>query len=330
MLNPHEYEHEYDKMALDSLNKIPGLKIYSKFYLKYDIEKQYKILNTGSSIKVTPTHFPEIHQILEEACRNIHLTHIPDLYIQRGWEINASTTGREQPLIMISSGAVEYLTSEELLCVVGHEAGHIKSGHTLYSNMARTISMLGESIIDSLWGIGGYVQSNVEQALNLWSQMSEFTSDRAGLLACQDKEVAISVLMKLSGVPPKLYDKMDTGEFIEQASEFKSFDSDALDKMYKEYFKLGRDHPWGVLRASEILKWADEGKYQHIIDIHSEENIDNIDETCLECGNKLKSDETFCGICGSKRWEQICPKCGNQIKGDEGFCGECGKKLWRR
>lgn len=330
MLNPQEYEHDYDKKTLESLYKIPGFKLVAKYYMKYGWEKKYKIINTGSSIKITPKQFPEIYEILEEACTNIHLTHIPDIYIKRGWEPNAATIGWEKPIIMVNSGLVEYFTPEEILCVIGHEVGHIKSGHTLYRNMAYKISLWGSELAESFWGIGEIVYDNLKHSLNLWSQMSEFTADRAGLLACQDKEVAISVLMKLSGVPPRLYDKMDAGEYIEQAREFKNFDSDTIDKLYKKLFTVEMDHPWGVLRAHEILKWAEQGKYKQILDIHSKDNINNIEKTCLICGKILKQKETFCGNCGSKRWERKCPKCATQLNGNETFCGVCGKKLWTR
>ncbi|MBZ2165907.1 M48 family metallopeptidase [Methanobacterium spitsbergense] len=328
MLNPNEYEHKLDRKALETLEKTPGLKKFGINQMK-DVEKQVRLIHTGSSIKVTHNHFSEIHEILQEACNNIYLKKIPDMYINSGWDINASTIGSKEPIIMLNSGAVEYLTPEELLCVIGHEAGHIKSGHTTYKNMVNTFSYWSSIITDITLGFGGLLQESLQKALNYWSQMSEFTADRAGLLACQDIEVAIHVEMKLSGVPPKLYDKMDTDEFINQAKEFMSLDSDLSYKTYKTLFNLDLDHPWSVMRAFELMKWVEKGKYQQLLDIHCKKNIEDLDKICLKCGAEFNCDQTFCGICGSKH-HRTCTECGSKIKGKEKFCGVCGNELWAR
>jgi len=328
MLNPKEYEHKLDRKALETLQKTPGLRRFGMSQMKgYEIS--FKIFKTGSSMKVTPNHFSEIHDILKEACANLHLKNIPDMYIENGWAINASTIGSDKPLIMLTSGAIEFLTPEELLCIIGHEAGHIKSGHSMYQNMVNTFSMWGSIITDITFGLGGVLQESMQKALNYWSQMSEFTADRAGLLACQDINVALRVEMILSGVPPKLYEKMDINEFINQAKEFKELDSDFWTKNYKKLYELDLDHPWTVMRAHELLKWKESGKYQRILDIHSQKNIETSGRICLKCGAKLEEDQTFCGICGGTS-HGICEKCGSNIKESESFCGVCGKSLWIR
>lgn len=300
MLNPNEYEHKYDRNALNVLNKIPGLDKHCRDEMKNNWERQYRLIHTGSSIKVTPTQFPTIFQILLEACANINLKTIPDLYIQKGFDINAFTIGSEKPSIMVHGEAIELLTPEEILCLIGHEAGHIKSGHVLYKNMARKITGWSSLIAEITFGLGGFLQDSLESTFKYWDRMSEFTADRAGLLACQDINTAISLDMKLSGVPPKLYDEMDLNEFIKQAQEFKNYDSDRLDKHYKDLLTVDQTHPWTVIRSFELLKWVESGKYQKIIDKHSNIKFDEI--KCPKCGCTLEGHETFCGVCREKLW----------------------------
>jgi hypothetical protein len=129
--------------------------------------------------------------------------------------------------------------------------------------------------------------------------MSEFTADRAGLLACQDKDAVISALMKVSGVPKKSYDEMKVEDFIKQAKDFKGFDYDSVDKTFKYIMIMDQTHPWTVMRASEILKWVNSGKYKEIIDKHSGD-IESLELSCFKCGFKLGGTETFCGNCGEK------------------------------
>ncbi len=300
LLNPTEYEHSFDKQALNSLEGTPGLEKLVRKINEYGIERIYRLGYTGSNIKVTPDNFPDIYKLLEEACDNIYLKNIPDMYIEWNYEINALAIGSQNPMVVLNSGAVDLLTKEELLFVIGHEVGHIKSGHMLYHDMALILPILGEIIGSVTLGIGSLLSSGLEFSLMYWYRMSELTADRAGLLACQDEKVVLSALMKMGGVPKNFYDKMNTDAFIKQAKEFKGFDYDSMDKVAKLILIATQTHPWTVMRASEIIKWSDSGKYQNIIDIHGKDSIEELEISCFKCGRMLKGTETFCGVCGAK------------------------------
>jgi len=173
----------------------------------------------------------------------------------------------------------------------------------LYHDMSLIIPILGDIIGSATLGIGGLVSTGLELALLYWYRMSELTADRAGLLACQDKKSVYSTLMKAGGVPQSFYDKMNPEDFIKQAEDFKGFDFETTDKVAKTVMISISDHPWAVLRASEILKWVNSGKYDEILELHSK-GIDEIEITCQKCGRKLSGNETFCGVCGAKVWKR--------------------------
>ncbi len=299
LLNPREYEHPFDRQALDALEGTPGLEKLVRKVFKHGYERAIRLQYTGSYLKITPDNFPDIYKILEEACDIIELRNIPELYMQWAYEVNGMAIGSENPIIILTSGAIDLLTRDELLYLIGHECGHIKSGHMLYHTMSLVIPFLGDIIGSATLGIGSLVSTSLELALLYWNRMSEFTADRAGLLACQDKGAVLSALMKMSGVPKNLYGKMNTEDFIKQAENFKGFDHDSADKAFKYIMIMDQTHPWTVMRASEILKWVKAGKYQHIIDKHTGD-IESLEITCLNCGFKLKGNETFCGNCGEK------------------------------
>ncbi|KYO64110.1 hypothetical protein ATZ99_21410 [Thermovenabulum gondwanense] len=100
--------------------------------------------------------------------------------------------------------------------------------------------------------------------------MSEFTADRAGLLTCQDPKVAATALMKLAGVPQKYFDRIRIDEFINQVKEFEDYDYDTLDKVAKYLSIMWQDHPWTVMRASELFKWVESGGYEEVINNYDE------------------------------------------------------------
>jgi hypothetical protein len=66
LLHPSEYEHTFDKKALQTLEGNQSLeKVIQKIY-KHSIERINRLSHTGSFLKITSNNFPEIYGILEE------------------------------------------------------------------------------------------------------------------------------------------------------------------------------------------------------------------------------------------------------------------------
>ena len=259
-LNPSDYEHPFDQKALNALTNTPGLETLGNFITRNTIEKIYTVQYTGSNLKVTKDSYPKIYEYLEYACQILDMDTIPDLYIQWGYDINAFTVGSENPIIVLNSGLIDLCDDDEILFIIGHECGHIKSNHMLYHMMAQVINY----VIDSIPG-GNLIAAPLKYALYYWSRMSEFTADRAGLLCCQDKEAAIRAFIKMAGIPVKEFSHINYEAFVKQATEFKGLDYDAMNKVIKFLSIVESSHPWTVMRAAELLNWISTGKYESYV-----------------------------------------------------------------
>ena len=259
-LNHSEYEHPFDQKALNALTHTPGLETLGNFITKNTIEKINTDQYTGSNLKVTKENYPKIYEYLEYACLILDMETIPDLYIQWGYGINAFTVGSENPIIVLNSGLIDLCDDDEIMFIIGHECGHIKSNHMLYHMMAQVINI----VIDSIPG-GNLIAAPLQYALYYWNRMSEFTADRAGLLCCQNKEAAVRAFMKMAGMPIKEFEYMNYDSFIKQASEFKLLDYDSLNKVIKFISIADASHPWTVMRAAELLNWINAGEYSKYV-----------------------------------------------------------------
>lgn len=259
-LNPKEYEHNLDRKTLEALRKTPGLTFVGKALTKYMVEKITTIQCTGSNIKITESNYPDIYEYIRYACEILDLRKIPELYLQWGYDINACTIGSDNPIVIINSGLIDLCSEDEILFIIGHECGHIKSNHMLYHMMAR----FANSAIDKI-PFGDIAAAPIKLALYHWDRMSEFTADRAGLLCCQNPEAAVSAFVKMAGLPIKTYGSLSTEAFIKQARDFKLFDDEMMNKLMKYISIAGDNHPWTVMRASELLKWVDTGIYGKIV-----------------------------------------------------------------
>ncbi|MBQ9312135.1 MAG: M48 family metallopeptidase [Bacteroidales bacterium] len=249
-LRHEEYEHPFDQKALATLEKTPGLGALGRFISKHMIERLYTIQSTGNGLKVTKDNYPKIYEYLEYASKILDLGFIPDLYITWGYNINACTVGAERPIVILNSGLIDLCDDDEIMFIVGHECGHIKSNHMLYHMMASVINY----VIDAIPG-GSLVAAPVQYALYYWDRMSEFTADRAGLLTCQNKDATVRAFMKMSGLPIKEYNNMDYRTFLQQAEEFKNLDDSTMNKLAKFVSISNASHPFSVMRAAELLNW---------------------------------------------------------------------------
>jgi len=303
-LHPLEYEHSLDSQALEALKATPGLEMLGRQIVKHGIERMFSIQLEGSNIRISERNYPELHQLLIQACTALELPTLPRLYLEEGEHINGYTVGVERPIIVLSTGAVERLSAMEMLGLLGHEAGHIKSAHGMYHLMAQVVSSSAQILGDFTFGLGNLLSQPLQFALLRWSRCSEFSSDRAGLLACQDPTACVDLMLKLAGSPHSEHEPVHREEFIEQAMEFESINMDSLSKVMKFFIGLGRTHPWTVLRCAELLRWVQSGEYDRVLNRQNSRKVFTRREAeiffCRACSYRLQGDEAFCPHCGGK------------------------------
>jgi hypothetical protein len=303
-LRPQSYEHPLDMKALNVLENTPALGMLIKKCNEFGLERFLRIQYTGSNLCVNADNFPEIYENVDMACKILDLPIRPDVYITAEGNIHVLLAGVQHPLVAISSATIDQLTDDELLFVIGREIGHIKSGHTLYGQMADSFHVIAAVIGHATFGIASLLSKPVEIALLNWKRMSQFTADRAGLLVCQDANVAIGAMIKLAGLPRKYFGKFNADDFIAQAKDFAELDESRLDWIAKALCIMTQDHPWTVIRASEFLRWIDSGEYERVLKMpHGTPALPppiTAVKFCGNCGAGLSGSEIFCPGCGSK------------------------------
>ena len=281
-LDPKDYEHSFDRNALSVVKALPILPQAVNFIMNWTAINWRIIAMCGNSFKVTRDACPDLAVLGKEVFNTLNLDYKPDLYVQQDYYINAYTTGhQEKAFIALSSGAVDRLSDEELSFIIGHESGHIKSGHVLYHMMLAYITVIMSRLPGS---------SVLQVPLMYWNRMSEFTADRAGLLACQDLDVALSTIMKMSGLPEKYYKTASVEGFMQQARDFMETNSHGANSVMRVIEILDEDHPWTVVRAAELIKWYESGEYQKVLD-------KNQGKECPVCHSNVPVDTQVCPFC---------------------------------
>ncbi|WP_026127017.1 M48 family metallopeptidase [Nocardiopsis xinjiangensis] len=260
-LSSRAYEHPADRGALVALRSLSGFDTLVKSLFGRVSERQLRLLYLANSVRVGPTQFPELNDYLRDAAYVLDLKEVPELYVKMDPVPKAMAIGRKRPFLVMSTGLFDLLDAEEKRFVIGHEVGHILSGHAIYRTLLLLLVWIAQKI---MWiPLGALAIQAILVALKEWHRKSELSADRAGLLACQDQDAAKRALMKLAG--GSNLSEMNPDAFMEQAREYDE-GGDAVDSVLKLMATLPASHPFAVVRVAEVQRWIDSGEYQSILD----------------------------------------------------------------
>ncbi len=264
-LKADSFRHPLDLEATKALKQIPGLDMMVRNLLGPLAEQFFYVENIAASILVGEKQLPQFHQLLLEACQTLDLEP-PQLYIRQHPVPNAYTFAMrgKQPFIVLHTSLIELLTPEEIQAVIAHELGHLKCDHGVYLTMVNLLVLAA----GQLPNLGGFVAQALQSQLLEWVRCAEFTCDRAALLATQDPQVVMSLLMKLSGGSPTLAPQLNLDAFVAQARAYDDISNTELGEMLKSAQTSQLTHPVPVLRTREIDRWASSKDYQSLLQGH--------------------------------------------------------------
>lgn len=251
------WEHPADRAALMALRRVPAFDTVLKKVFGLFGEKPIRLAFQSNAVRASETQFPWIWERYVEVCETLDAPRF-ELFVSQTPLVNAGAYGMEKPFIVLNSGALRLLDKEELTWLLGHELGHIMSGHVLY----RTMTVLLLQLAQMGFPVVGLAARAVLVALLEWNRKAELSSDRAGLLAVQNPEAALKAFMKLAGGGHE--EETNLNEFLVQAEEYRT-SGDAADLVFKVLNLLGTTHPFHVLRAAEIRDWIEAGEYDRVL-----------------------------------------------------------------
>ena len=260
------YVHSSDKAALKALKMIPGFHQFVKGFMKIWSERQFRISNMSSCIRMSDTQLKKYYDMLPPICDKLGIE-IPELYLQLDVNPNSYTSGDTKPFIVITSGLFETIPEELIPTVLAHECGHIACHHVLYSTMGNILLGGTTSALRSFVPYGGLATMPLEVAFFYWMRCSELSADRAAVICDGTAEKMSEVCMRLAGYDKDINAFASKEEFMKQAQEYREMvKGNAWDKTL-EFLTLSRmSHPLMTVRALECEEWASSDQYQKIVD----------------------------------------------------------------
>jgi Zn-dependent protease with chaperone function len=258
-ISSRAYEHPADRSALVALRKLSGFDTLLRRLAGLFNDRSLRLMFLASSVRASEQQFPQLYQSMLDGCYILDLPTVPELFISQNPLVNAMTLGADKPFMVITSGMVDLMDPEEMRFVIGHELGHVLSGHAVYRTMLFHLLNLVTRIA---WLPIVLPAKGIIWALEEWYRKSELSCDRAGLLAGQDVEAARRALMKTAG--GSRLGELSHDAFHQQAREYDAV-PDVRDGLLKLLQLQGNTHPFAVIRFAELDRWASGGDYADIL-----------------------------------------------------------------
>jgi Zn-dependent protease with chaperone function len=317
-ISSRAYEHPADRSALVALRKLTGFDTILKNLAGLFNDRALRLSFLASSVRCSPDQFPDLYQALLDGCYILDLPTVPELYVTQTPLVNAMALGTSKPFIVLNSGLVDLMDPEEIRWVLGHELGHVLSGHTIYNTMLYNLILLAQrlALIPLAW-IG---LKAVIWGLEEWHRKAEMSCDRAGLLATQDIDAARRALMKLAG--GRHLAELSSDEFHKQAREYDAV-PDMRDSLLKLLQLQGTTHPFAVVRFAELDRWASEGEYRDILAGHYPRREDDSDTSV---GDEFRA----AGKSYQDSWNRSADPLIGAVRGVANGAMDAGSRLFNR
>ncbi|MHB8577050.1 MAG: M48 family metallopeptidase [Dehalococcoidia bacterium] len=232
--------------------------VYSRF-LNAGVEESMRLELLAQAVQLGPRQAPSLWALLDRAARVLDIR-LPDLFLAHH-PAGIETNGHERPFIVIDPGLADLLTDDELVFAFGH----ILSGHVTYKMLARSIGTIGGMVGNFTLNLGSMVTTGLEAPLRDWDQFSEFSADRAGLLAVQRLDVAQSALFKEAAGGQRFFDEMRVDAFIEQGRQALWQERNVGTRLSAIVRSLQAGTPLRAARAAALGDWHAGGEYAAVM-----------------------------------------------------------------
>ena len=261
-ISPKAYEHPADRAATAALQQIPMLDTVIRKLIEFGFERALQQELLAGAVRLGEDQLPEIWASHRAALARLDIEQVPDLYMWQMPFINAMAIGSQKPMVVLNSGTVNVMDEHELRTVLGHEAGHILSDHTLYRTALWILLRIGVGPLRRLPFFAGIPLLAIQLALLEWFRAAELSCDRAATLVNRSPMTTCQTMMVAAGGAASR--KLSLDAFVRQANEYVDWEP-GWDKLTRFSRELGMTHPYPVRRVSELMKWVREGDYDRIM-----------------------------------------------------------------
>lgn len=215
-------------------------------------------ITEGKWVELKCETAPKIFKLLEEVCTILDFPYRPKIFTRHERSLKIIAGGTDYMQILIPDYILKEYSSKMQLYLIGNTISMFKSGHV---QLATISSVLCDNSLTA----------PVRLALMAYLRAADLTSDRGGLLACQNFEAAARCILAETGFPVNELRYLNdseilnlTEEYILEMSYAESGDSDLLTQFVALLKRVTQDETPPYIRLKELLSWY-RSDYQKIL-----------------------------------------------------------------
>lgn len=226
-----------------------------------DLEEEIVKRLLYEAIQVQKETFPKIFEASARACNILALGETtPEVFLRANDAIQASClspASLSRPVILINSGLVRRLNDDELTAVIGHEIGHFAFRHR---PQLRDPEDINEA---------------AHMKAMAASRCAEISADRAGLIACNNINAAVSALIKTSSGLGEEHIRLDLQAFLRQFKQLVA-DGPSINEAMST-------HPFFLLRIRALVMFSkcDEFRNHQAVDNGGGLRVEDVDRSIM-------------------------------------------------
>jgi len=208
--------------------------------VEFNTHLQY-LKDHGNCLTICPQLTPKLYALCVEVQQTLGYEPAIDYLLESNSHISGSSYHsmdyHDASVVLLSSGAVEHLTPDELRSLIGHEIGHI-------INRDSDLNNLYDAYREKK---GVFISGEQQHKMRLYQLLSELEADRYSLQACGSEEAVMRQLCKFMA-----------GTAVENFAlpYFLKVNHDWAQQFMQEQKCLGKTHPVYPLRIEALHIFA--------------------------------------------------------------------------
>jgi Zn-dependent protease with chaperone function len=193
--------------------------------------------------KITQQDSPQLSQRIQVCTQRLQVEPV-EIFVIPASTLNAYTFGLSSPkAIVLYQPLFKIMDENELQFIIGHEMGHIRLGHTWLN-----------SLVGGMAGIPAAAPATLllVLAFRWWNRACEYSSDRAGLLACGSLTSAIKALIKIEAGSEGYLRNLSNEDLGRALQRLESQDDNMMNS-FSEFFAT---HPMIINRLGKLREFS--------------------------------------------------------------------------
>ena len=249
-LRPEDYIHPEEKFFADKNPKDFFLINQGLEFLNDVSVKFVKQITEGKWVEINKQTASEVVDVIYDVCKILDFPQIPRLFVRHERSMSIVIGGTDYSQMLIPDYIIREFDLQMQYFTFGNSIAMFKSGHVQLSTICSVIC-------------DGVITLPMQLALQAYLRAADLSSDRGGLLCCQDFSAAARCILAETGLPISEMRFLSEDEIINLSENYlKQIEYGSFDNLMKAatFFKrIAGDRSIPPVRLRELLNWYFDG-----------------------------------------------------------------------